>query len=50
MASVELSQLDVLKKLPLKDYNVIPRMLLKISLSDGSTFEALNDISIVRQY
>ncbi|MCC8069351.1 MAG: NAD(+)/NADH kinase [Ruminococcus sp.] len=50
MASVELSQLDALNRLPLREYNVIPRMLLKVSLSDGSTFEALNDVSIVRQY
>lgn len=50
MASVELSQLSVLNRLPFKEYSVIPRMLLKVSLSNGSTFEALNDISIVRQY
>jgi len=50
MASVELSQLDVLNRLISCEYNVITRMLLKISLEDGSTFEALNDVSIARQF
>lgn len=50
MASVELSQLNLLDRLITGEYTVIPRMLLRISLENGSTFEALNDISIVRQY
>lgn len=50
MASVELSQLNLLDKLITGDYTVIPRMLLRISLEDGSIYEALNDVSIIRQY
>jgi NAD+ kinase len=50
MASVELSQLSLLDRLTTGEYKVIPRMLLRVTLEDGSTFEALNDISIVRQY
>lgn len=50
MASVEVSQLNELKRLITGEYTVIPRMMLKISTSDGQSFEALNDVSIVREY
>lgn len=50
MASVEIDQLNELKRLITEDYDVIPRMLLKVSTSDGQSFEALNDVSIVREY
>ncbi|MGN1411635.1 MAG: NAD(+)/NADH kinase [Oscillospiraceae bacterium] len=50
MASVEVLQLDELKRLITNEYTVIPRMMLKVSTSDGKSFEALNDVSIVREY
>jgi NAD+ kinase len=50
MASVERSQLDLLGNLVLGKYAVTPRMLLRVTLEDGTTFDALNDISICRQY
>lgn len=50
MASMEVSQLNELKRLITGEYDVIPRMMLKISTSNGYSFEALNDVSIIRQY
>lgn len=50
MASVERTQLDLLSNLTDGNYCVIPRMMLRVTLEDGTTFDALNDVSICRQY
>lgn len=50
MASVERTQLRLLRNLATGNYTIIPRMMLRVTLEDGTTFDALNDISICRQY
>lgn len=50
MASVEPSELNELRRLVEGSYSVLPHMMLNVSLSTGETFEALNDISIFRQF